>query len=378
MEDTQVPECNGSGLQQYLYIAFELGNTNWVLGFSNGKKIRYRTIPARSMVDFFYEMKLAIVKLGLPNDVQIVSCYEAGRDGFWLDRVLEESKIQNLVVDSSSIEVNRKARKQKTDRMDANKLVRMLIRYINGEEQVWSVLRIPSSKIEDERRLHREIERLQKEQTAHTNRIRSLLCIHGIVLDRIETSPQWLSNCKTKDDQPLGEGLRGELARELKRLQIVREQLKEVQLEKSKILKEGQSESVEKSRKLLKIRGIGPVSSWNLVFEFFWRDFDNRKQVAAAAGLVPSQYQSGKMDKDLGINKEGNRRVRSLMVEISWLWLRYQPQSNISKWYQQRFGSGGSKRMKKVGIVALARKLLVALWKYLEKDIVPEGALIVE
>ncbi len=377
MEVTQMPECNGSGLQQCLYIAFELGNTNWVLGFSNGKKIRYRTIPARSMVAFFYEMKLAIEKLGLPNDVQIVSCYEAGRDGFWLDRVLEENEIQNLVVDSSSIEVNRKARRQKSDRMDANKLVRMLIRYINGEEQVWSVLRIPSPETEDEKRLHREIERLQKEQTAHTNRIRSLLCTHGIVLNRIETSPQWLLNCKTRDNRPLGEGLRGELVRELKRLQLVREQLKEVQLEKSKILKEGQSESVEKSRKLLKIRGIGPVSSWNLVFEFFWRDFDNRKQVAAAAGLVPSKFQSGKMDKDLGISKEGNRRVRSLMVEISWLWLRYQPQSNISKWYQLRFGSGGSKRIKKVGIVALARKLLVALWKYLEKGIVPEGAVVV-
>lgn len=375
MKEIQMPEYESNGLHQVLYIAFELGNSKWDLAFSNGRKIRYKTIPARSMLDLEKEIELSIEKLDLPKDVQMVSCYEAGRDGFWLHRVLTEKDIINLVVDSSSIEVNRKARRNKSDRLDVNSLVRMLIRYINGEEKVWSILRIPSTETEDEKRLHRELERLQKEQTAHTNRIRSLLCAQGIVVDSIMTSAHWLSQCTTKDGQPLGERLRGELTRELQRLKIVREQFIEVNKEKTRLLKESESDSVLKALKLLKLRGIGPVSSWNLVHEFFWREFDNRKEVASAAGLVPSRYQSGKMNHDLGISKAGNRRVRSLMVEIAWLWLRYQPKNSLSLWYHQRFGSGG-KRMRKVGIVALARKLLIALWKYLKLGTLPEGTLL--
>lgn len=375
MKEIQMPEYESNGLHQILYIAFELGNTKWDIAFSNGKKIRYKTIPARSMRDLEKEIDLAIESLDLPKDVQMVSCYEAGRDGFWLHRALTEKDITNLVADSSSIEVNRKARRNKSDRLDVNSLMRMLIRHINGEERVWSILRIPSSEIEDERRLHRELERLQKEQTAHTNRIRSLLCAQGIVVRSIMTSTDWLSQCKTRDGQPLGERLRSELTRELQRLKIVREQLQEVNKEKALMFKESESDSVSKARKLLKLRGIGPVSSWNLVHEFLWREFYNRKEVASAAGLAPSRYQSGKMDHDLGISKAGNRRVRSLMVEIAWLWLRYQPESSLSQWYWQRFGSGG-KRMRKVGIVALARKLLVALWRYLKVGTLPEGTLL--
>ena len=311
MKEIQMPEYESNGLHQVLYTAFELGNTKWDIAFSNGKKIRYKTIPARSMLVFEKEIKLAIENLDLPKDVQIVSCYEAGRDGFWLHRVLTEKGITNLVVDSSSIEVNRKARRNKSDRLDVNSLVRMLFRYFNGEEKVWSILRIPSTEIEDEKRLHRELERLQKEQTAHTNRIKSLLCAQGIVINSIMTSAHWLSQCKTRDGQPLGERLRGELTRELQRLKIVREQFQEVNKEKARLLKESESDSVSKARKLLKLRGIGPVSSWNLVHEFLWRDFNNRKEVASAAGLVPSRYQSGKMNHDLGISKAGNRRVRA-------------------------------------------------------------------
>lgn len=375
MKEIQMPEYEPNGMHQFLYIAFELGNSKWDLAFSNGKKIRYKTIPARSMKDLDQEVKLAIKSLDLSKDVQIVSCYEAGRDGFWLHRTLTEKDIVNLVVDSASIEVNRKARRNKSDRLDVNSLVRMLFRYFNGEENVWSVLRIPSTGVEDEKRLHRELERLQKEQTAHTNRIGSLLCAQGIIVKSIMTSTYWLSQCTTRDGQPLGEGLRGELTRELQRLQMVREQFQEVTKEKARLFKESESDSVSKARKLLKLRGIGPVSSWNLVHEFLWRDFNNRREVASAAGLVPSRYQSGKMNHDLGISKAGNRRVRSLMVEISWLWLRYQPKNSLSQWYQQRFGSGG-KRMRKVGIVALARKLLVAFWKYLKLGTLPEGTLL--
>jgi transposase len=375
MKVIQMPETKTNANDQILYIAFEMGNSTWGLAFSNGCKIRYKTINARSLKEFEKEKRSAMEHFGLPEDIQIISCYEAGRDGFWLHRHLRDRGIMNLVVDSSSIEVNRKARREKTDKLDAYSLVRMLFRFVNGETQVWSVLRVPSRKIEDERRLHRELERLQKEQTAHVNRIRSLLISQAIVVSVVQTSPEWLQACQVKSGYHLKEGLIRELTREMGRLAMLREQIKEVLKERATVIKEGSSESAKRTRKLAGVRGIGPTTSWNLVHEFLWRTFQNRKEVASAAGLAPACYQSGKMDHDLGISKAGNRRIRSLMVEISWLWLRYQPQSSLTIWFQERFGMG-SKRIRKVGIVALARKLLVALWKYLEKDILPLGAVL--
>lgn len=364
-------------INPFLYMAFDLGKSQWSLAFFDGRKKRHRAIPARSMEALKKEIRLTCEKFKLPFDIQVVSCFEAGRDGFWLHRQLLKEGVANVVVDSSSIEVKRRARRVKTDKVDASTLVRMLYRHTQGEDGVWSVLYVPTEVVEDDRRLHREMGRLQKEQTAHTNRIKALLFNQGIVIENISTDTQWLSLLTTGDGAALGERIINEITRELKRLHCVREQIKEVQQEKKRVFKEGHSESIQKARKLMQLKGVGPISSWTLSYEFLWRNFENRKQVASAAGLAPSSYQSGLMDHDLGISKAGNRRVRSLMVELSWLWLRYQPQSELSQWYAARFEQG-NRRSRKVGIVALARKLLIALWKWAERGELPLGALLKE
>jgi transposase len=219
------------------------------------------------------------------------------------------------------------------------------------------------------------MERLKKERTAHTNRMRSLLVLHGNTLkigrnflENLEVAIQW-------DGKPLPDKVKNEILREYQRYRLIDEQLKELEVEKEKIL-EKDSEPAKQTKALQRIKGVGPVSSWVLVFEYFgWRKFKNVKQVGAASGLAPTPYDSGGSEVEQGISKSGNRRVRGVMVELSWYWLRYQPRSSLSRWFMARFGSGG-KRMRRIGIVALARKLLIALWKYLEQGIVPEGAIL--
>lgn len=375
MNTTQMSENKHNEFQSHLYMALELGQDNWTLGFSNGDKMRFKEISARSMKTLNQEIQAAKVALDLPETSRTMSCYEAGREGFWLHRKLLIAGIENKIVDSSSIEVNRKARRIKTDKLDAKSLVRMLIRDAHGEHQVWSVLRVPSEQVEDDRRLHRELERLKEEKTSHTNRIGSLLHSQGIVIQAKEMTSAKLPFWSAQKGKPLGKALLGEIRRELGRLELVRSQIKELELEKSRLLLENKTPSLAKVKKLQQLKGIGSVFSWDLVHEFFWREFQNRKEVASAAGLVPSHFQSGKMDHDLGISKAGNRRIRTLMIELSWLWLRYQPQSTLSLWYMQKF-AGGSRRLRKVGIVALARKLLIALWKYQKSGLIPEGAVL--
>lgn len=226
---------------------------------------------------------------------------------------------------------------------------------------------------EDERRVHREMDRLKQEKTAHSNRIKSLLILHGVsmsvgrnFLAHLEQAVQW-------DGRKLPVRITNEIVRQYRRYELIKEQLKHLEAEQQEILQSGSGQA-HKVIALRRLKGIGPVGSWKLGFEYFgWRVFKNVKQVGAAAGLAPTPYASGQLQREQGISKAGNRRVRSLMIELSWYWLRYQPQSDLSRWYMQRFGGGGS-RMRRVGIVALARKLLIALWKYLEQGIVPEGA----
>jgi transposase len=373
MTHAQVTQTKNITGNDRLYIAFELSNTKWKLSFGNGIKNRQKTISARNIHQLMDEIAKAKQRFKMNDDVAIYSCYEAGRDGFWLHRVLENAGIQNVVVDSSSIEVNRRYRLKKTDRIDATKLLTMLIRYIDGEQKLWSVLHIPTVEQEDARRLNREMERLKKERTAHKNRIRSLLVLHGIDLKvgakfviKLEAAVQW-------NGEALPQKIKAEILREHKRLSLINEQLWALESEKKEILGSG-GRQAEIVFGLQNLKGIGPVSAWILGFEYFgWRNFKNVKQVGAAAGLSPTPFNSGESEKEQGISKAGNRRVRSVMIEVAWYWLRYQPQSRLSQWFMQRFGPGG-KRMRRVGIVALARKLLVALWKYLEQGVVPEGA----
>jgi transposase len=361
-----------------LYLAFELSQKQWKLGFTVGiaQRPRLRNITARDLQALQHEIQLAKKRFGLPADAPVLSCYEAGRDGFWIHRYLETYGIQNQIVDSASIEVNRRARRRKTDKLDVNKLLAMLIRYHSGEPKVWRVVHVPSRQAEDARHLHRELMTLKSERTRHTNRIKGLLTCQGVsvsvkpdFLDRLESIRLW-------DGSYLPEALRMRLRREYQRWLFVNQQIDQLTAYREELLKISQQPSVAQVRQLMGLKGIGINSAWLFVMEFFgWRDFRNRREVGACAGLTNAPYQSGDTSKDQGIEKAGNRFIRAMAIEIAWSWLRNQPESKLSRWYQRRFGHGG-KRQRKIGIVALARKLLIALWRYLETGTLPEGALL--
>lgn len=360
-----------------LLVAMELSNSKWRLAFYGGDKVRQKVIEARSRLRFLDEVRQAKAKLGLHPDVPVLCCYEAGRDGFWIHRWLKSEGIGCLVVDPASIEVNRRKRRAKTDRLDAESLVRLLQRYQSGDRYIWSVVRIPDEQQEDELRLHRELERLKKERSAHRARIKSLLVLHGLsVSGSITRLDQELDKLVCWNGQPLPEALRAELRRELERMAQVNVQIKVLEKQKMETLGSPQSNADRQAADLLRLHGVGEVSAWVLAKEFFgWRDFKNRREVGALSGLTPTPYDSGGSRKEQGISKAGNPRIRRVMIELAWSWIRFQPESELTKWFEKRFAHGSS-RMRRVGITALARKLLVALWKYVEFGIVPEGAII--
>jgi transposase len=304
----------------------------------------------------------------------VKSCYEAGRDGFWLARWLAHQGIENIIVDSSSIEVNRRARRAKSDRLDAGKLAQMLARYWAGEKRIWSVVRVPSVTDEDQRQCHRELGLLKAEQTEHSNRIKGLLAAQGLDVAVNAKLAERLGELRTWDGQALAERLQQRLVREVERWQLVHRQILEIEKRRVVEVCQSQAPAVGQVRRLLRLKGIGLTSSWLFVMEFFgWRQIRNRRELASLAGLTPTPFNSGDSERDQGISKAGNRRVRGMVVEIAWSWLRYQKDSALSSWYWKRFGRG-SKRQRRIGIVALARKLLVALWRYLERGELPAGA----
>jgi len=359
-----------------LYLAFELGSKEWKLGFlvGFGQRPRERTVLAGDLCGVRREIERAKERFSLSGEVRVLSCYEAGRDGFWLHRYLVHLGMRNLVVDSSSVEVNRRARWAKTDRMDLGKFVSMLMRYDNGERKLWSVVRVPTVDQEDSRQLHRDLVALRGERTRHINRIKGLLASYGVRMrvgrgfwDRLETKRLW-------DGRPVPLGLRRRLVREYERLEMGKRQIGQVEAERGDLVRSSGSPDVEKVRQLLDLRGVGINSAWLYVMEFFgWREFRNRREVGALAGLTPTPHQSGDEAWERGISKAGNRYIRSMAIQIAWAWLRWQPQSQLSRWYERRFGNG-SPRLRRIGIVALARKLLVDLWRYLEDGVIPEGA----
>ncbi len=365
-----------SEAQGTLYMAFELGNGEWRLGFTTGlgQKARERSIAARDLEALRREISRGKERFRLTSSARVVSCYEAGRDGFWLHRFLTEEGISNVVVDSSSIEVNRRAKRAKTDALDVRKLVTMLVRYDGGESKVWSVVHVPGVEEEDNRHLHRELDTLRAERTRATNRIHGLLAGQGVRLLVTKDFLDQLKQARLYDGRPLPPALHCRLVREYTRVELLDTQIRELELDRAELVKEWDGPEAEKVRQLLQLRGIGINSAWLFVLEFFgWRRFSNRRQVGALAGLTPTPYQSGQQSRDQGISKAGQKLVRHLAVEIAWGWLRFQPQSRLTLWYQDRFG-GGSSRLRRIGIVALARKLLIALWRYLETGEVPEGA----
>ena len=371
---TTVLQSKHNAQEQVLYMALELSNKRWKLGFSNADKQRQVTIDGGDWVALASHVALAKEKLKLDKACQIRSCYEAGRDGFWLHRYLVGQGIDNVVIDASSIEVNRRRRRAKTDNVDVQSLLKLLIRYWGGEQKVMSVVRVPSVEVEDQRRLHRERERLLKERGAHSARIKSLLIAQGIRLEVKRDFLEQLNGVHAAGGYPLGEELKAELQREYQRYELVVEQVKALEHAQQQRAGQAHTKSMAQINHLMQLRGVGWQSSWILSMEFFaWRDFKNRRELGACAGLTPTPYASGESEREQGISKAGNRRIRSVMVELSWLWLRYQPGSTLSRWYQQRYANGG-KRMRRIGIVAMARKLLIALWRYLRDGLIPEGA----
>jgi transposase len=362
-----------------LYLALELSWNSWKLAFTVGlgQKPRLRTIRARDTAALLLEIQKAKLRFGLGDDTPVVSCYEAGRDGFWLHRFLVHHGINNQVVDSASIEVNRRKRRAKSDSLDATKLVQMLIRWHNGERSVWSIVNVPTVADEDRRQRHRELIELKAERTEHVNRIKGLLAALGLGIVVNAQLPQRLEELRQWDGAPLPQAVRERILREFERWQQVHAQIRALESSQRRAVRDDEEPQVEQARHLLKLRGVGVVGAWILVREVFgWRQIKNRRELASLVGLTPTPYGSGDSQQEQGISKAGNRRVRWLLIELAWGWLHHQPQSELSQWYQGRFGSGNA-RARKVGIVALARKLLIALWKYVERGEVPKGAVLV-
>lgn len=364
--------------ERVLYLAFELSSKQWKLGFTVGvgQRPRRRTIEAGDLIALYREIEKARKRFGLPEQYQVVSCYEAGRDGFWLHRYLTSLGVDNRVVDSSSIEVNRRARRAKTDRLDLNKLLAMLIRYTCGEEHVWRVVQVPQVAEEDWRQLHRELKTLKRARTRQINRLKGLLAAQGVGIPVNHEFLELMEAARTWNGSPLPSRLRARLVRGFEQLTFTEGQIQAVEAERLEFIRTSDDPCMQKVRQLLCLKGIGVNSAWTFTMEFFaWRRFRNRRQVGALAGLTPTPYASGSSTREQGISKAGNRHIRGLAIEIAWIWLRYQPHSELSRWYQQRFGHGSS-RLRRIGIVGLARKLLIALWRYLETGVVPAGAIL--
>jgi transposase len=364
-------------------LAIELSKKSWIVAVNTplSDKISRYTLEScdwKGLLDLCERIRTRVAR-EMKKPVEIISCYEAGYDGFWLHRLLEAHGIRNYVIDPASLQVDRRARRAKTDGVDVERMLRSLLAYLRGEPKVWSVVvRVPSVAEEDDRRLHRERDRLINERVQHVNRIKGLLAIHGIYDyqplrgDRV----QRLEQLHAADGQTLPPRLKAEILRELQRLELAIRMIKAIEAERDAIAsaKTGHT-SAKKIQHLAKIKSIGPEFATALVGEVFYRSFDNRKQLASYVGLTPAHFQSGAMSRDQGISKAGNAKARTVMIELAWLWLRHQPDSPLSVWFRERVGKLKG-RIRRITIVAVARKLLIALWRYLENGMVPEAAIL--
>ena len=364
-------------------FAIELSKESWLIGFSAplSAKISRRILSGgdwKGLLDLIEEVR-ARVSRETGQAVDVISCYEAGYDGFWLHRVLEAHGTRNYVIDPASLQVDRRARRVKTDRIDTERLLRSLMAYLRGEPKVWSVVRVPSVAEEDVRRLHRERDRLVSERVQHVNRIRGLCALHGIY-DYQPLRPQAmarLEQLRTAQGISLPPQLKSEIKRELQRLELVVKMIVTLEAERDAIVEDEASTHVnaKKIQNLHKLKAIGPEFATVLVGEIFHRKFNNRRQLASYVGYAPSPFRSGNVAHDQGISKAGNRKGRTTGIELAWLWLRYQPDSDLSAWFRARVGTTKG-RVRRIAIIAMARKLLVALWRYLETGVVPQGAVL--
>jgi transposase len=366
-----------------IFIAIELSRRSWLVTLHSpdrGKMSRHKLeggdhAGLLSLID--RERSRAARALGAVPAV--ASCYEAGYDGFWLHRLLLAAGITNYVFDPASIAVDQRARRVKTDRIDGEKMLRTLMAYLRGEPRVVQIVRVPSAEQEDARRASRERDRLVKEQTAHTNRIKALLRLLGMAVGnpRRRNWLGWLATQRDWQGQAVPPQVMSEISHEHARLMLVRERLDAL----AKVAPAQTDPSpaavqmAERSELLLRLKCLGPAFATTLTHEVFYKDFRNRREVGSYFGLTPSPWQSGGIDRDQGISKAGNPRARCAAIELAWLWLRHQPDSKLTQEYRRRT-LDASKRIKRVAIVALARKLVVALWRYLTTGLVPEGAVL--
>ncbi len=375
---TQTPEVKTSAQPVCLYMSLELASKNWKLAFSDGGcgRARRRVVTAGAAGEIAVEIATAKRKLGLSADAPVRSVYEAGRDGFWVHRMLTELGCDNVVIDPSSLQVDRRARRAKTDRLDLESLLGNLIRHCRGEKKVWRLVRIPTEQEEDGRRPHRERERIKKEMTALASRIRGLLATQGVKIEGYVRLRERLDSLRRWDGQPLPPNLRAEIERMCERWEFAREQLRIVEKAIDSEIDAQQSRASQQAATLQLLRAVSARSGMVLSTELFaWRQIKNRRQLGALAGMVGTPFDSGDVVRDQGISKAGNHFVRNLMVELAWNWLRFQPGSALSRWFRERFGKG-SKRMRRIGIVGLARKLLIAFWRFVEYGVVPDGAVL--
>ncbi|SMX59838.1 transposase [Bradyrhizobium sp. ORS 285] len=364
-----------------IFAAIELSQKTWLITVHSpdqGRMSRYKLEGGdhAGLLALIAKIRVrAAQKLG--SEPRVASCYEAGYDGFWLHRLLVAAGIDNLVFDPASIAVEQRARRAKTDRIDGELLLRTLMAHLRGEPRVVRIGRVPTVEQEDARRISRERDRLVTEQTAHTNRIKALLRLSGLQVGnpRRRNWLTWLEQQRDWQDQPLPPHVMAEVKREHARLMLVREQL--AALEQSQDTTQASAvpaRMATRREQLQRLKGVGPAFATTLAGELFYKEFRNRREVASYCGLTPSPWKSGGIDREQGISKAGNPHVRQKAIELTWLWILHQPDSALSRWFRARTLNAG-KRARRIAIVALARKLIVALWRYLETGLVPEDAL---
>jgi transposase len=364
------------GVAPTVFLAIELSEASWIVALHSpaGARVSLHRLPAgdaEALLAFAEKARVAAAEATGEAAVAVASCYEAGYDGFWLHRVLTAAGIANLVIDPASLQVDRRARRAKTDRIDAQALLRALMAHHRGEPRVWSPVRVPTPADEDARRTHRERQNLLKGRGRHVNRIKGLCAqqgVHGYEPIRPDRRER-LATLVTGDGRPLPPRLRAELGRELRRLELVLGQIGELEAERDAAAAAAAGEEAGRAARiatLARLKGIGPEIATVLGNEVFYRRFANRRQLAAYLGLVPSPYRSGGSGRDQGLSRAGNPRARTAVVELAWLWLRHQPGSPLSAWFVRRVG-GLKGRIRRIMVVALARKLLLTSWTMLLK-----------
>jgi transposase len=371
---TATTRCEMSVREPILFVAFELSKKEWKLAMTSGFGVApwVKTVPSRDRQAVKQVLEQGRQRFGLPAGARVVSCYEAGRDGFWIHRALTQLGIENRVVDSASIEVNRRARRAKTDRLDALKLVRMLVRVWFGEQGVWREVRVPTVTQEAARHVSRERSALTQEETRLVNQMRGWLTTWGAILPA-RRRDGWWTRVRDWAGDPLPGAVQARLARAEARLQVLADQIAELEVQQQAAVMAAAPASAV--RRLVQLKGVATTSASVLVDEgLVWRAFRNRRQIGGFLGFAPTPYDSGDSTREQGISRAGNARLQAIGIQLAWNWVRWQPASALTQWYRTHFGRG--KRTRRIGIVGVARKLLIALWRYVTAGVVPEGAIL--